>query len=137
MAHDAFFLDPIGDVLPCNGMDRAMPMGNLREQSWDEIWNSEKAQRAREAVRGCTKQCWMMGSVGEEIRKHPLGPLSWVIRHKWLKREICIPPRHDQHPHGVFGVDGLAAKDTMQSVRKRRGNKPEGQQMPGWPSTAD
>ena len=67
MAHDAFFLEPNGDVLPCNGMDRPMPLGNLRDLTWDEIWYSEAAERVREAVRNCPKQCWMMGSVGQEI----------------------------------------------------------------------
>ena len=45
--------------------------GNLRYQSWDEIWYSEAAEKVREAVRNCPKQCWMMGSVGQEIKKHP------------------------------------------------------------------
>ena len=42
MGQDGFFVDPFGDVLPCNGMDEKMPMGNLKEQSWDEIWNSPR-----------------------------------------------------------------------------------------------
>ncbi|MGC2300158.1 MAG: radical SAM protein [Acidobacteriaceae bacterium] len=114
MAHDAFFLGPDASVLPCNGMDDPMPMGNLREQSWDEIWYSPQAERAREAVRNCARQCWMIGSVSQEIRKHPVGPLGWVVKHKWLNREIYIPPRKKQHPHGLFGLDDLTAKDTMQ-----------------------
>lgn len=126
MAHDAFFLDPSGEVLPCNGMDRPMPMGNLREQSWEEIWYSEKAGRVREAVRSCDKQCWMMGSVRQEIKKHPLGSMRWVIKHKWLNHEICSPPRRDRHPNGLFGVDGLTAKDTMQLVKIRKAVQPEG-----------
>ena len=116
MAHDAFFLDPNGDVLPCNGMDQAMPLGNLRVQSWEEIWHSEAAEQARQSVRNCRKQCWMMGSVGQEIKKHPVEPLKWVIAHKWPAREIETPSQANRHPHRLFGVDGLSAKQTMPLV---------------------
>lgn len=114
MAHDAFFLDPFGYVLPCNGMDEPMPFGNLREQSWDEIWYSEKAEQVREAVRNCPKQCWMMGSVGQEIKKHPINPVRWILSHKWFGKEICAPARRPIHPHGLFGRDNKTAADTMQ-----------------------
>ena len=117
MAHDAFFLEPNGDVLPCNGMDSPMPFGNLREQTWDEIWYSQAAEDARNAVRNCPKQCWMMGSVGQEIKKHPVGPMRWILEHKWLGRPIEIPAKAASHPHALFGVDQLSAKDTMQLVK--------------------
>lgn len=117
MAHDAFFLEPSGDVLPCNGMDKPMPMGNLREQTWDEIWYSAEAERVREAVRQCPKQCWMMGSVGQEMKKHVTTPLRWVVAHKWLGQEIAIPPKAAQHPHALFGVDGQTAKETMPLIQ--------------------
>lgn len=48
------------DVVACNGMDEKMPMGNLKEQSWDEIWNSKRAQEVRQAVKDCKKNCWMI-----------------------------------------------------------------------------
>ena len=117
MSHDAFFLEPNGDVLPCNGMDTAMPLGNLVHQSWDEIWYSEQAEKVRAAVRGCKKQCWMMGSVGQEIKKHPAGPIRWVLNHKFLNKEICIPTHQQEHPHGLFGRDERTAKETMQLVK--------------------
>ncbi len=124
MAHDAFFLDPNGDVLPCNGMDRPMPLGNLRHQTWDEVWYSEAAERVREVVRNCPKQCWMMGSVGQEIKKHPVKPLQWVFAHKWLGREIETPPLAQKHPHSLFGVDDRTAKQTMQLVNIRAARQP-------------
>lgn len=119
MAHDAFFLEPNGDVLPCNGMDRPMPLGNLHEQTWDEIWYSETAEKAREAVRNCPKQCWMMGSVAQEMKKHIKDPVKWVVAHKWLGQEIAIPPKVERHPHSLFGVDGLKAKESMQLLNIR------------------
>lgn len=83
MGKDGFFVDPYGYVLACNGMDVKQPMGNLKEESWDEIWNGEKAEEIRGMVAGCRKNCWMIGSVAPAIWHHPLRPLLWVARNKF------------------------------------------------------
>lgn len=82
MGRDGFFLDPWGDILPCNGMDEKMPMGNLKTQAWDQIWNSPRAKEVRQAVRDCPKNCWMIGSAAPAIRHHPLMPVLWVLERK-------------------------------------------------------
>jgi MoaA/NifB/PqqE/SkfB family radical SAM enzyme len=82
MGQDGFFLDPFGDVLACNGMDKKMPMGNLKTQSWDEIWNGEEAKKVRAAVKACQKQCWMIGSAAPAIWHRPLKPILWVAKNK-------------------------------------------------------
>ncbi len=82
MGRDGFFLDPWGDVLACNGMNEKMPMGNLKAQTWREIWDSPRAEEVREAVRVCKKNCWMIGSAAPAIWHHPLKPIWWVLRHK-------------------------------------------------------
>lgn len=83
MGKDGFFLDPYGDVLACNGMDEKMPMGNLKEQTWDEIWDSKKAREVRKAVKDCKKNCWMIGSAAPAIWHHPIKPILWVLRNKF------------------------------------------------------
>ena len=83
MGDDGFFLDPGGDILPCNGMNEKMPMGNLKNQTWDEIWNSDKAQKVRECVKKCNKNCWMIGSAAPAILKHPIGPILWILKNKF------------------------------------------------------
>ncbi len=82
MGRDGFFLDPWGDVLACNGMNEKMPMGNLKAQTWGEIWDSPRAEEVREAVRVCKKNCWMIGSAAPAIWHHPLKPIWWVLQHK-------------------------------------------------------
>ena len=82
MGKDGFFLDPYGDVLACNGMDKKESMGNLREQSWDEIWNSERAEAVRRIVKNCEKNCWMIGSASPAIWHHPIKPILWVLKNK-------------------------------------------------------
>jgi MoaA/NifB/PqqE/SkfB family radical SAM enzyme len=82
MGADGFFLDPFGDILACNGMNSKMPMGNLREQGWDDIWHSRQAADVRQAVRSCLKNCWMIGSAAPAIWHHPLKPMKWVAENK-------------------------------------------------------
>ncbi|MFC2161877.1 radical SAM protein, partial [Acidobacteriota bacterium] len=82
MGTDGFFLDPIGNILPCNGMDKIQSMGNLKEQSWDEIWNSKRTEDVRQIVKNCTKNCWMIGSAAPAIWHHPIKPILWVIKNK-------------------------------------------------------
>ena len=38
-------------------------MGNLNNQTWDELWNSPEAEKVRAKVRCCDRDCWMIGSV--------------------------------------------------------------------------
>lgn len=85
MSFDTFFIDPYGDVMPCNGTKDKEVMGNLNEQSWDELWNSEKAESVRRKVRCCNRQCWMIGSVSPAMHKYIATPLLWVFRHKFLR----------------------------------------------------
>ena len=84
MAFDTFFIDPYGDVMPCNGTKEKEVMGNLNEQSWDELWNSKQADLVREKVRHCDRECWMIGSVSPAMHKYIWKPAWWVFKHKFL-----------------------------------------------------
>lgn len=85
MAFDTFFIDPYGDVMPCNGTKEKEVMGNLNNQTWDELWNSEQAEKVRNKVRHCDRQCWMIGSVSPAMHKYIMTPAAWVIKHKFLR----------------------------------------------------
>lgn len=85
MAFDTFFIDPYGDVMPCNGTKDKEVMGNLNNQSWDELWNSSQAEQVRAKVRHCDRNCWMIGSASPAIRKHIVKVSWWVFRHKFLR----------------------------------------------------
>ena len=93
MAFDTFFIDPYGDVMPCNGTKCKEVMGNLNEKSWDELWNSEQAEKVRNVVRHCNRNCWMIGSVSPAMHKYIWKPVWWVIRHKakfWTKKKYSM-----------------------------------------------
>jgi radical SAM protein with 4Fe4S-binding SPASM domain len=62
MSDDGFFIDPFGDVLPCNGMAEKASMGNLGDMDWDELWNSDRARAVRSQVKHCDRNCWMIAA---------------------------------------------------------------------------
>jgi MoaA/NifB/PqqE/SkfB family radical SAM enzyme len=79
---DVFFLDPYGNVLPCNGSDEGMMMGNLCKQTFQDIWHSQRANGVRKQVRDCQKQCWMIGSASPAMKRQLSVPVKWVIKNK-------------------------------------------------------
>ena len=80
-----FLLILFDDVIPCNGMEKKAVMGNLKEQSWDELWNSQQAEKVRDCARNCTRNCWMIGSASPAMHKYIWVPGWWVVKHKIFK----------------------------------------------------
>lgn len=97
---DVFFLDPYGNVMPCNGSDEPMVMGNLHEQDFQEIWTGPRADEVRTRVKSCNKECWMIGSASPAMKKRPWVPALWILRGKLAQRKrrgrtadnVCLPP---------------------------------------------
>lgn len=87
MGQDSFFLDPYGEIFPCNVMEESM--GNLKSQSFEEVYNSERANNVRKMVKECNKNCWMIGSVAQQMKKNLKIPLIWIIKHKFFKVPFC------------------------------------------------
>ena len=90
MGKNAFFIDPYSEVVPCNGTSCKICMGNLKNQSWDELWNSSQRKEAQKQARNCGKQCWMIGSASPAIRKHIFKTGWWVFVHKFIKRGYSL-----------------------------------------------
>jgi MoaA/NifB/PqqE/SkfB family radical SAM enzyme len=88
MGQDSFFVDPGGRVLACNVLDKSM--GNLKDASFEAIWSSSEADAVRATAKSCDKNCWMIGSVLQQMKKYIWVPGSWVIKHKFLGKEICV-----------------------------------------------
>lgn len=81
MGQDSFFLDPYGEIFPCNVIEESM--GNLKEKSFEEIWNGNGAEKIRQRIKSCTKNCWMIGSVSQQMKKHISKPVMWILRNKF------------------------------------------------------
>lgn len=88
---ESFFVDPRGQILACNGSGEPWVMGDLRVQEFEEIWFSEQANRVRNLVQNCQRNCWMTGSSVPAMRKNISKPLIWALSNKirlLLKKEI-------------------------------------------------
>ena len=81
-ATELFFLDPYGRILTCNGSDEPWVMGDLKKESFDEIWHSKQAEIIRERVKNCKKGCWMVGSARPAMRSHPIKTFRWILINK-------------------------------------------------------
>jgi Fe-coproporphyrin III synthase len=79
MGEDACFIDPYGEVLPCNGLEAPISFGNLIRQSWDEIWNGPRTDAVRRECRNCGKNCWMIGNASEPIKRNKFAALRWIV----------------------------------------------------------
>lgn len=95
-----FFIDPYGDVYPCNGLEEKYwikKMGNIREtRDFMQLWRSEQAQEVRRMVRKCPKNCWMVGTASPVMHKYLRHPLKWVLKNKLRSlqgKSICIDKR--------------------------------------------
>ena len=82
-----FFIEPYGDVYPCNGLEDRYwkkKMGNIRETlDFMTIWNSKQAEEVRAMVRKCPKNCWMVGTASPVMHKYIKYPLKWALKNKW------------------------------------------------------
>ena len=79
-------MDPLGEIRPCNGMNETM--GNIRDKTFEEIWNSEEAKRIREKVARCQKNCRMIGSASPAMKNYFWKSTIWIIKNKWFKRDL-------------------------------------------------
>lgn len=80
-----FFIDPYGEVYPCNGLEEKFwkdSMGNIRKDDFMTIWQSKKAEEVRAKVRNCPKNCWMVGTASPVMKKYITHPAKWALKNK-------------------------------------------------------
>ncbi|MFH1430138.1 MAG: radical SAM protein [Candidatus Uhrbacteria bacterium] len=78
---DFFFLDPFGNVMP--SVMHPNSMGNLTEvSSFEELWQGERAQRARFAAVAFARPYWMVCTARTAMRRHALRVIAWILSHK-------------------------------------------------------
>jgi MoaA/NifB/PqqE/SkfB family radical SAM enzyme len=89
---DFFFIDPFGNVAPCNGSEEEWIMGNIKEQSFEDIMNSDKAQLVAERVKVCERNCAFIVTERHDMVRRPWKPIWWIVKNKWRithGKEIC------------------------------------------------
>jgi MoaA/NifB/PqqE/SkfB family radical SAM enzyme len=113
MSFDTFFIDPYGDVMPCNGTKDKEVMGNLNRQTWDELWSSPEAEQVRAKVRCCDRDCWMIGSVSPAMHKYIWKPGFWVVWHKF--KALFTKKPYSMYENKIVRDyrDGKVTKETL------------------------
>ena len=92
MSFDTFFIDPYGDVMPCNGTKDKEVMGNL-----------------------CDRDCWMIGSVSPAMHKYIGRVIPWVISHK-VKSMMGIKYSMYELPICCDYRDGKVSKEDLDKL---------------------
>jgi MoaA/NifB/PqqE/SkfB family radical SAM enzyme len=80
---DSVFVDPWADVYACNVRNDLL-MGNLYEQSWDDVYNGPVAAKVRAEVAGCPQNCWMVSSAKTAIRNRHFARLPKTAVLRWV-----------------------------------------------------
>jgi MoaA/NifB/PqqE/SkfB family radical SAM enzyme len=136
--HLFFFLSPWGEIYPCNVL--ALPLGNIKEKTFEEIWQGGEACEVREKVAGCEK-CFMSCSVYPEVRRHPLRYLVSAAGLK-LKAHFGLPildePAVEREPYPLVAVEDTAVEttDTGAGEAEETGTG-EVRRTPGFPVVRD
>ena len=126
-----FFIEPYGDVYPCNGMEDRIwkeSMGNIHDFStFEELWYNPQAQKVREMVVTCPKNCWMVGTAAPVMKKYIRHPLKWVAENKIrtvLGKEICFD-RIPWFDVGQNQMQGDLNYKRMEPFTDKKGVKPD------------
>lgn len=80
---DFFFIDPWGNVSPCNGSEQEWVMGNIKEQTIEQIMASDAAHQAMEHVRQCDRNCAFIVTERHDMVRRPWVPIWWIVKNKW------------------------------------------------------
>jgi len=105
-----FFIEPYGDVYPCNGLEDKYwkeSMGNIHDyDNFEDLWFNEQAEKVRGLVRTCPKNCWMVGTAAPVMKKYIQHPTKWVVKNK-IKSLLGKPICKDYIPHYNVGQSPL------------------------------
>ncbi len=78
----SFTIECNGNVLPCNMTPTEWIMGNIKQQTWQDIMKSNKALEIKQRCKNCTLNCWSICNVQSALKKKIWIPGMWLIRNK-------------------------------------------------------
>ena len=56
-------------------------MGDLRDRSFEDVWESKEADKVRHEIDGCEK-CWMICTARTALKKNLPKALTWIAKEK-------------------------------------------------------
>lgn len=84
---DFFFIDPYGNVSPCNGSPEEWIIGNIKEDSLENILASEKARELARRISQCPRNCAFIVTERHDMARRPWVPIRWVLKNKLRIRQ--------------------------------------------------
>lgn len=88
---DFFFIDPFGNVTPCNGSKEEWIIGNIKNDSFENIMQSQKAKEIAEKVVACERNCSFIVTERHDMLRRPWVPLKWILKNKIrIKKRLPI-----------------------------------------------
>ena len=108
-----FETDPFGNVALCCPTYLPYKIGNILEQSIDEVWNSKKAKTIRRSILNgqfnyCDKKLCPM------IQSNNLPTLDSVNKYQWRNKNKKVPPYIPAGPMGAYTKEELKAITVVQ-----------------------
>jgi MoaA/NifB/PqqE/SkfB family radical SAM enzyme len=88
---DFFFIDPSGNILPCNGSEEPWIMGNLKKDTYEQIFHSDRNTEILKRVQGCKRECCFVVTERHEIVRKPWKLIYWILAQKiklYLKKPL-------------------------------------------------
>lgn len=79
---DFFFIDPWGNVSPCNGSAEEWIIGNIKEKPFEEIMQSDAAKEAAQKVAECKRNCAFIVTERHDMVRKPWKPIWWILTNK-------------------------------------------------------
>lgn len=80
---DFFFIDPWGNVSPCNGSCEQWIIGNIKHAPLEEILRSKEADSALKKVKQCAENCTFIVTERHDMLRRPWIPIWWILKNKW------------------------------------------------------
>ena len=87
---DFYFIDPRGNVTPCNGSEEEWIIGNIKDDSVENILNSNQASYYLKEIQDCKRECCFVVTERHDMVRKPWKPIFWICKNK-LKLAFNIP----------------------------------------------
>jgi MoaA/NifB/PqqE/SkfB family radical SAM enzyme len=89
---DFFFVDPFGNISPCNGSDEEWIIGNLKNDSFEDIMSSSQAEKIMQNIAACRKDCCFIVTERHDMVRHPWKPIRWILENK-IRLYLNLPTK--------------------------------------------
>lgn len=97
-----FTVDQYGYIHSCLALDKDHAMGNLNDSTFENIWESKKAQIIRHHCEHCRQHCFMRNQLSVAVKRDPITTIPKILNFK-NQANACKGMRAERkttiHPH--------------------------------------